>query len=131
MYPTKEGFSHLLKKIGVRYYITTSGDKSAPASPVAEIECKVMYEVSGSEKKNFTYMAYPKKNSTSSLDQLKGKAERKCKKALYELVTGIDLGDADEDSSSPDDQPQPSTEDRKAALRDKISNGSTEQPRLL
>lgn len=106
MYPTKEGFTVLLKKIGVKYYITTSGDRSKPTDQTADIECKVVYETreEPGQKKNFTYVAYPKKNNYSSLDQLKGKAERKAKKALYELITGIDLGDADEDSSTPDDQ---------------------------
>ena len=119
MYPTKEGYTALLKRIGAKYYITTSGDKSQPSSPVAEIECKVVYEIKGEPgvKKNFTYTAYPKKNAFSSLDQLKGKAERKAKKALYELITGIDLGDADEDSSTPDNQ---TGEEKKEGLRHHI-----------
>lgn len=120
MYPTKEGYTALLKRIGAKYYITTSGDKSQPTSQTAEIECKVIYETASDPvKKNFTYIAYPKKNAYSSLDQLKGKAERKAKKALYELITGIDLGDADEDSGMPENQPQ-NAEQRKDGLRGHI-----------
>lgn len=128
MYPTKEGYTALLKKIGVKYYITTSGDRANPASQTADIECKVVYEIPSDpgNKKNFTYVASPKKNQFSSLDQLKGKAERKAKKALYELITGIDLGDADEDSAAVDDQQQ-SVQGRKDALR--ASKG--EAPTLL
>lgn len=127
MYPTKEGYTALLKRIGAKYYITTSGDNSQPNSQTAEIECKVVYEVPGdSTKKNFTYVAYPKKNAYSSLDQLKGKAERKAKKALYELITGIDLGDADEDSGSVEDQTA-TIQARKDALRNSGGNA----PKLL
>ena len=127
MYPTKEGFSVLLKKIGVKYYISTSGDRSKPTDQTADIECKVLYETKGGDKKNFTYVAYPKKNAFSSLDQLKGKAERKAKKALYELITGIDLGDADEESSTPDDQTA-YVSSRKEQLRAGTAPGA---PKLL
>ena len=47
-------------------------------------------------------MEYVPKDSFSSYDQMKGKAERRAKKALYEYLTGCDLGDADEDSSTPE-----------------------------
>jgi hypothetical protein len=44
----------------------------------------------------FRYVAMVKSNGeTSTTDQLRGKAERKCKKAFFEFLTGIDLGDAD------------------------------------
>lgn len=126
MYPTKEGFTHLLKKIGVKYYITTSGDKSAVGAQTAEIECKIIYENPGDpQKKNFTYVAYPKKNAGSSLDQLKGKAERKAKKALYELITGLDLGDADEESSTPEDQ-ETVVRTRREALRQTVDRPAVE-----
>lgn len=128
MYPTKEGFTKLLKKIGCKYFIYTSEDKNPPQSQTALIECRVCYEFRD-EKKEFTYKATPKKDSYSSLDQLKGKAERKAKKALYEYLTGTDLGDADEESSTPDDQPQP--EDRKQALRDRKEQGTTTEPKMF
>ena len=128
MYPTKEGYTALLKKIGVKCYVSTSGDRSNPASQNADIECKVSYKepADPDRMKNFTYLAAPKKNQYSSLDQLKGKAERKAKKALYELITGIDLGDADETSGAVDDQQQ-NVQSRKDALR--ASKG--EAPTLL
>lgn len=128
MYPTKEGFTKLLKNIGCKYLITTSEDKNPPQAQTALIECRVDYEYKG-EKKGFVFKATPKKDGFSSLDQLKGKAERKAKKCLYEYLTGTDLGDADEDSGAPDFQPQP--EDRVNALREKHSAGTAEQPKLL
>lgn len=124
MYPTKEGFTRLLKTIGCKYFIYTSEDKNPPQAQTALIECRVSYEYKG-EGKEFIYKATPKKDGYSSLDQLKGKAERKAKKALYEYLTGTDLGDADEDSASVDEQPQP--EDRKAMLRER----RTDTPTLL
>ena len=54
------------------------------------------------EKKiGFSIIATVKKDDYSSHDQLRGKAERKAKKALYEYITGCDFGDADEQSSVP------------------------------
>ena len=72
MYPTKEGYTSLLRKLGVKYFIDT-----------------------------FSIIATVKKDDYSSHDQLRGKAERKAKKALYEYITGCDFGDADEQSSVP------------------------------
>lgn len=128
MYPTKEGFTRLLKKIGCKYFIYTSEDKNPPQAQTALIECQVNYEYKG-EKKAFVYKATPKKDGYSSLDQLKGKAERKAKKALYEYLTGTDLGDADEDSGTPEYQPQP--EERKQALRDRKEQGTTTEPKMF
>ena len=125
MYPTKEGYTALLKRIGAKYWITKSEDKAAPGSPTAKIECKVYYEYNGS-KSDFTFAATPKKNQFSSLDQLQGKAERKAKKALYEYLTGIDLGDADEESGPVNDQTG-AVADRKKIIR----NSGTKPDTLL
>lgn len=103
MYPTKEGFSILLKKIGCKHIINKGPDTSNPNAPTAVIECGICYEYKG-QKNKYTIIATPKKNAYSSLDQLQGKAERKAKKHLYEYLTGIDLGDADEESGDVDDQ---------------------------
>lgn len=126
MYPTKEGYTALLKRLGVKYFITKSEDKAAPGSLTAKIECKIYFEYNG-EKSDYTFVATPKKNQFSSLDQLQGKAERKAKKSLYEYLTGIDLGDADEDSGPVDDQSS-AVADRKALIRGK---GEPQTPTLL
>lgn len=97
MYPTKEGYTALLRKLGVKYFIEVSYDKSQTQG-FAEIPCKITYQYNG-EKNGFTIVATVKKDNYSSPDQLRGKAERRAKKALYEYVTGCDFGDADEDGS--------------------------------
>lgn len=97
MYPTKEGYTSLLRKLGVKYFIEVSYDKSQTQG-FAEIPCKISYQYN-SEKNGFSIIATVKKDNYSSPDQLRGKAERRAKKALYEYLTGCDFGDADEDSS--------------------------------
>lgn len=99
MYPTKEGYTSLLRKLGVKYFIDTSYDKGQTQN-FAEIPCKINYEYNG-EKNGFSIIATVKKDDYSSHDQLRGKAERKAKKALYEYITGCDFGDADEQRSVP------------------------------
>ena len=101
MYPTKEGYTALLRKLGVKYFIEVSYDKGQTPG-FAEIPCKISYNYDG-EKNCFSVVATVKKDDYSSPDQLRGKAERRAKKALYEYITGCDFGDADEDSSRPVD----------------------------
>lgn len=101
MYPTKEGYTSLLRKLGVKYFIEVSHDKSQTQG-FAEIPCKITYQYNG-EKNGFSIIATVKKDNYSSPDQLRGKAERRAKKALYEYLTGCDFGDADEDSSKIED----------------------------
>jgi hypothetical protein len=93
MYPTKEGYTALLKKIGVKYIISCSHDMSQKPN-FAEIQCKIDFEYND-ERKSLTIIAVVKKDTYSSYDQLKGKAERRAKKSLYEYVTGLDLGEDD------------------------------------
>ena len=122
MYPTKEGFTHLLKKIGVKHIINKGPDTSAPGSTTANIACKIFYEYKG-QKGDYTIICTPKKNNFSSLDQLQGKAERKAKKHLYEYLTGIDLGDADEESG-PEDQTS-IVQDKKEQIRKNTKDPDT------
>lgn len=103
MYPTKEGYTALLRRLGIKYFIDVSYDKSQTKG-FAEIPCKISYEYNG-EKNSFSIVATVKKDDYSSPDQLRGKAERRAKKALYEYITGCDFGDADEESSTPIDTP--------------------------
>ena len=129
MYPTKEGFTALLKKIGCRYFIslTPLPDVSPQCAAVC---CKINYEWQN-DKNGFTITATVKKDGYSSMDQIKGKAERQAKKKLYEYLTGCDFGDADEDSSIPDDQTaaHAATVDAKKAEMRKTTTAET--PTLL
>lgn len=97
MYPTKEGYTALLKKLGVRYVIEIGQDKNQNPQ-YAELACKISFSHNG-EKNSFTLNVSVVKNDYSSNDQIRGKAERKAKKALYEYITGSDFGDGDETST--------------------------------
>lgn len=99
MYPTKEGYTVLLKKIGAKYVIDVQQDRSQN-SAFAEFPCKITYSYNG-EKNSLTINATVRRDQYSSNDQLRGKAERRAKKALYEYLTGTDYGEADETSSRP------------------------------
>lgn len=97
MYPTKEGYTYLLKKLGVKYILDVSFDKGQNPN-FAEIPVKINYE-HNNEKNSFSVVATVKKDSYSSPDQLRGKAERRAKKALYEYITGCDFGEGDPDAA--------------------------------
>lgn len=94
MYPTKEGYSAKLKKLSVKHFISVGVDQAKPSDKFAILQTKVDYEYEG-EKKSFVFNATVPKDQWSSYDQLKGKAERRAKKKLFEFLTGIDMGDAD------------------------------------
>lgn len=93
-YPTKEGYTALLKKIGVKYLVNVGFDKNV-SETYAEVPVTIPYEFNG-EKKSLAVVVSVKKDSYSSMDQIRGKAERRAKKILYEYLTGTDFGDGDE-----------------------------------
>lgn len=104
MYPTKEGYTALLSKLKASpmklvYSFEFDAEATAKSSDpnYVAIPCKISYKTASEEMKGvFRYIAMVKSNgATSTTDQLRGKAERKAKKAFYEFLTGIDLGDAD------------------------------------
>ena len=131
MYPTKEGYTFLLKKLGIKYII-----QKTPMQDISEkcaaVSCKVNYSSNG-ENNSFSIVATIKKDSYSSMDQILGKAERKAKKALFEYITGCDFGDADEQSGMPgvDDQTAAPVQNVVRAKIDKIRNSGKEPDRLL
>ena len=103
MYPTKEGFTALLAKMkstmGLIYSFEFDPETTAKSSDPSyvAIPCRIPYRTNREDLKGwFKYIAMVKSNGeTSTTDQLRGKAERKCKRAFYEFLTGLDLGDAD------------------------------------
>lgn len=50
------------------------------------------------EQKQLNMNVYLRKDSFSTVDQLRGKAERRIKKQLFENITGMDMGDADNEN---------------------------------
>lgn len=112
MYPTKEGYTWLLKKIKAKYVSTFGADISRPQDPRSEISYKLNYEYKG-EKSALSGIAVVPKTAFASYDQQRGKAEKRAKKALFEYLTGLDLGESNiEDttgevvSSKINDQPE-------------------------
>lgn len=92
MYPTKEGYSALLSRLGVKYICEVGLDESEPAAKAARIQVVINYSYNG-EKSKIATVATVKKDGYSSLDLLRGKAERRGKKILYEYLTGCDMGE--------------------------------------
>lgn len=92
MYPTKEGYSALLSRLGVKYICEVGLDESEPSAKAARIQVVINYSYNG-EKSKIATVATVKKDGYSSLDQLRGKAERRGKKILYEYLTGCDMGE--------------------------------------
>jgi len=123
MYPTKEGYTALLRRLGVKYFIDVSFDKGQNPN-FAEIPCKISYE-HNAEKNSFSITATVKKDDYSSPDQLRGKAERRAKKALYEYITGCDFGEADENSSAVDITYEDVTNKVQEEVKDNANKGGT------
>lgn len=102
MYATKEGYSALLKKLNTKA-IFNIGYDSGKNQNYAEIPFTVSFEFNG-KKDKIEGIASVKKDSYSSADALRGKAERKAKKTLFEYLTGSDLGDSEEETQTVDIQ---------------------------
>ena len=124
MYPTKEGYTYLLKKLGCKYFISIGAPKMQ--DQYADVDCKVTYEYNG-ERNSFTVSANVKKDDYSSMDQIKGKAERRAKKVLYEYLTGIDHGEGDETSTIED---VPYTDVTKEVKEEIKSNANKEELKI-
>ena len=92
MYPTKEGYSALLSKLGVKYLCEVGLDESEPGAKAARINVIMNYSYNG-EKNKLAMVATVKKDNFSTMDLLRGKAERRGKKCLYEYLTGCDMGE--------------------------------------
>lgn len=103
MYPTKEGYTHLLKKhITDAIYSTgfpVKQEKSAMDQEFVVIPAHAKYVIIRTgEEKELKMNVYLRKDSYSTVDQLRGKAERRLKKQIYENITGMDMGDADDEN---------------------------------
>lgn len=110
MYVTKEGFTFLLNKLGIKYMPLISSPKQEEQG-YYKFPCKMTYKLPKEDAyKNFSLdIPVPIKNGGQSIDMLQGKAERRFKKRFFEFLTGLDLGDADEDSGTIIINPTPSS----------------------
>lgn len=116
-YPTKEGYTNLLKKIGVDYKIeilpNTSQDNSYAIMP-----CRVTYTYGTAKNVKWDKDIVIPKRGNENHDLLAGKANKRIKQALYEYLTGTDWGYSDDEivveaannrpqQQQPQVQPQP------------------------
>lgn len=102
-YPTKEGYTHLLKNLitDAVYSIgfPTKKDTSAGNTEYVVIPAHAKYVIIRTgEEKELKMSIYLRQDAFSSVDQLRGKAERRIKKQIFENVTGMDFGDADSEN---------------------------------
>ena len=95
-YPTKEGYTNLLKKIGVDYKIeilpNTSQDNSYAIMP-----CRVTYTYGTAKNAKWEKDIVIPKRGNENHDLLAGKANKRIKQALYEYLTGTDWGYSDDE----------------------------------
>ena len=95
-YPTKEGYTNLLKKIGVDYKIeilpNTSQDNSYAIMP-----CRVTYTYGTAKNEKWDKDIVIPKKGDENYDLLAGKANKRIKQALYEYLTGTDWGYSDDE----------------------------------
>ena len=95
-YPTKEGYTNLLKKIGVDYKIeilpNTSQDNSYAIMP-----CRVTYTYGTAKNAKWDKDIVIPKRGNENHDLLAGKANKRIKQALYEYLTGTDWGYSDDE----------------------------------
>ena len=110
-YPTKEGYTNLLKKIGVDYKIeilpNTSQDNSYAIMP-----CRVTYTYGTAKNVKWDKDIVIPKKGNENYDLLAGKANKRIKQALYEYLTGTDWGYSDDEivveaANRPAQQQQP------------------------
>lgn len=95
MYPTRQGFGSLLKKIaGLKYSITYSNPIFAQDKTSATCKATITWELNG-VKETQTQEFPIKSNSYATADAILGKAERKARRWLFNTVNGTDIPDGD------------------------------------
>lgn len=125
MYPTKEGYSALLSKLGAKYLCEVGLDESEPGAKAARINVIMNYSYNG-EKNKLAMVATVKKDGFSTMDLLRGKAERRGKKCLYEYLTGCDMGEDGETQVI--DTTYTVVDEQEARHADAKNQASTQEP---
>ena len=95
-YPTKEGYTNLLKKIGVEYKIEILPNMSQDNS-YAIMPCRVTYTYGTAKNVKWDKDIVIPKKGNENYDLLAGKANKRIKQALYEYLTGTDWGYSDDE----------------------------------
>lgn len=95
MYPTRQGFGSLLKKInGLRYSISYSNPIFTQDKSSANCTVTIKWELNGESHVQEQEFAI-KSNAYATADAILGKAERKARRWLYNTVQGTDIPDGD------------------------------------
>ena len=95
MYPTRQGFGSLLKKInGLKYSISYSNPIFTQDKSSANCVATVKWELNGESNIQEQEFAI-KSNAYATADSILGKAERKARRWLYNTVQGTDIPDGD------------------------------------
>jgi hypothetical protein len=95
MYPTRQGFGSLLKKInGLKYSISYSNPTFTPDKSSANCVATIKWELNGESHVQDQEFAI-KSNTYATADAILGKAERKARRWLFNTVEGTDIPDGD------------------------------------
>ena len=95
MYPTKEGFSGMLRDLKVWYRLTHSSPLFNKETNTTSVTTKIEWKDKLGNAKTATVTNPIKVNSGMGSDAILGKAERKALKWLYTEITGNDVADGD------------------------------------
>ena len=95
MYPTRQGFGSLLKKIkGLKYSISYSNPVFTQDKTSANCTATIKWELNGESHVQEQEFAI-KSNAYATADAILGKAERKARRWLFNTVEGTDIPDGD------------------------------------
>lgn len=95
MYPTRQGFGSLLKKInGLKYSISYSNPIFNQDKSSANCTATIKWELNGESHVQEQEFAI-KSNQYATADAILGKAERKARRWLFNTVEGTDIPDGD------------------------------------
>lgn len=95
MYPTRQGFGSLLKKInGLKYSISYSNPIFTQDKSSANCTATIKWELNGESHVQQQEFAI-KSNAYATADAILGKAERKARRWLFNTVEGTDIPDGD------------------------------------
>ena len=95
MYPTRQGFGSLLKKVnGLKYSIAYSNPIFTQDKTSATCTATIKWELNGEKNQQSVEFAI-KSNAYATADAILGKAERKARRWLFNTVEGTDIPDGD------------------------------------
>lgn len=95
MYPTRQGFGSLLKKInGLKYSISYSNPIFTQDKSSATCVTTIKWELNAEKNQQEVEFAI-KSNNYATADAILGKAERKARRWLFNTVEGTDIPDGD------------------------------------